>query len=121
MPVCDVVTALRSERDEDTMADEEPPPDDGPQVVCTSFQGAKGLAAQHVFVVGMNDGHFPYRPSDPSELETCEFIVALTRGRRQCHLVSCGNFAGKWCDPSIFLQWVAPYTETITANKDYFA
>jgi len=30
-----------------------------PRVLCTSFQGAKGLSADYVFVLGMNAGHFP--------------------------------------------------------------
>jgi len=33
--------------------------DDGPIIICTTLVGAKGLSAEHVFIVGMNNGVFP--------------------------------------------------------------
>ncbi|MBD0283714.1 MAG: hypothetical protein ICV69_16225 [Thermoleophilaceae bacterium] len=32
---------------------------EGPTIVCTSQVGAKGLSAEHVFIVGMVNGDFP--------------------------------------------------------------
>jgi len=65
-----------------------------PDVLCTTLVGAKGLACQHAFIVGMNNGHFPHNPSNITEREVCQLIVGLTRARKQCSLVSCGYCFG---------------------------
>ena len=48
-----------------------------PHIVCTTLLGAKGLAAPHVFMVGMNNGHLPRNPRAVTDDE----IRQLTSGR----------------------------------------
>jgi len=45
-----------------------------PSIMLTSLMGSKGLQAAHVFVVGMNEGHFPHRNSAPTNEEVCQFL-----------------------------------------------
>lgn len=106
-----------------TDAGEEEPPDYShePSILVTSLMGAKGLQAEHVFVLGVNGGHFPTNNTTPSEAEVCQLLVALTRAREHCTLVSVRNFGGQWLDDSVFIDWVAPLIETVTVNKEYFS
>jgi superfamily I DNA/RNA helicase len=62
------------------------------RIKMTNFYGSKGLSALHTVVIGLNDHIFP---KDPEALddEACKFIVALTRARRSCSLVSNGEFS----------------------------
>jgi len=78
---------------------------DKPHILCTSFEGAKGLAAQYVFIVGLNENHFP-RKTPPSNRDIYRLIVAITRTRKKCFMISCGNFAGEILRPSIFKSWL---------------
>jgi hypothetical protein len=80
-----------------------------PTITFTSLVGAKGLSAAHVFVVGCSNGHFP-RYSPPSDVEICEFIVALSRTRKACHLVSSTHYGQERLAPSDFLGWVKGQT-----------
>ena len=100
------------------------PPEESPalpDVLCTTLVGAKGLACQHAFIVGMNNGHFPRNPSDITEREVCQLIVGLTRARKQCSLVSCGYcFGPDRLSRSIFLDWLSPFLEHIQVDKEYF-
>jgi hypothetical protein len=57
-------------------------------ILLTSFKGCKGLSAGHVFIVGANNGSIPRDPSDIKDVEISQFIVALTRTRKQCHIIS---------------------------------
>jgi superfamily I DNA/RNA helicase len=97
-----------------------PPPVDEPRppeltILCTSLQGAKGLSAEHVFVVGLVGGHFPQDNADPTDKEICEFLVALSRTRTKCQLVSThqlggpppGRRAPQQLPVSVFVEWVA--------------
>lgn len=59
-----------------------------PSILLSSFVGCKGLSAGHVFIVGANDGSIPKDPGDIKNIEIAQFIVALTRTRKQCHIVS---------------------------------
>jgi superfamily I DNA/RNA helicase len=77
-----------------------------PTIALTTFMGAKGLSACHVFVVGMINGHFPRKSADITDTEICEFIVALTRTRKQCHLITSGWYAGHKVTQSQFYSWV---------------
>jgi superfamily I DNA/RNA helicase len=77
-----------------------------PSILWTTLKGAKGLSAEHVFVVGLMNGHFPDRGTAPSDEEICELLVELSRTRKQCHLVSTPIFAGPPpLRPSVFLSW----------------
>lgn len=95
-------------------------PDGEPRIVVTSLVGAKGLQAGHVFVVGMNDDHFPRNNRAPTDSEVCELIVALTRATKRCHLVSCGRFGTQLLRPSRFLAWLSDHAERIEVNAAYF-
>jgi len=62
-----------------------------PSILLTSFKGCKGLSAGHVFIVGANNGSIPVDPRGIKDVEIGQFIVALTRTRKQCHII-----ANKW-------------------------
>ncbi len=94
--------------------------DGEPRIVVTFLVGAKGLQAGHVFVVGMNEDHFPRSNVVPTDSEVCELIVALTRATKRCHLVSCGRFGAELLQPSVFLDWVSDYVEEVAVNAAYF-
>lgn len=93
---------------------------DGPTVLVTSLLGAKGLEAGHVFVVGLNNHHFPRQNATPTEDEVCQLIVALTRARKSCTLISTGRFGNELLEESIFINWLYPLIEKIQINKNYF-
>jgi superfamily I DNA/RNA helicase len=97
-------------------------PDDRPVVRLTTYNGCKGLSAGFTFVTGLEEGVFPRNNSSPTDTEVCQFIVAMTRTRKECHLISTRNFAGNWTKSSVFLGWIPNDSMTaITANKNYFA
>ncbi len=77
-----------------------------PSVRVTSFEGAKGLSAQHVFIAGLHDGELPHDPAAIKDLEICKFVVGLTRTRKKCALIRTRNFAGDWKSPSSFISWI---------------
>jgi len=79
-----------------------------PSIKVTSFEGAKGLSAQHVYIVGLHDGELPHDPHAIGDLEICKFIVGLTRTRKKCTLIHTRNFAGTWKTASCFLGWLDP-------------
>jgi superfamily I DNA/RNA helicase len=83
-----------------------------PTILLSSFEGCKGLSAGHVFIVGLNDGVVPKigENGEVDDIECCKFIVALTRTRKQCYLLS-----NKWdysprdqkpFTPSIFIHLI---------------
>jgi superfamily I DNA/RNA helicase len=82
--------------------------------------GSKGLSAEHVFIVGFNNGHFPRDASQITDYEICSLIVALSRTRKQCHLVSCGRWKGQPLPVSIFLQWLGVPIEDRVRNAHYW-
>lgn len=77
-----------------------------PTIKMTSFQSAKGLSAQYVFVVGLHDRDLPKNASKVDDIEVCKFLVALTRARKQCFLLWTRRFAGVPKQPSMFLNWI---------------
>lgn len=79
---------------------------DGPSVRVTSFEGAKGLSAQHVFIAGLHNGELPRDPNAIQDLEICKFVVGLTRTRKKCSLLFTGRFANQLKSPSDFLAWI---------------
>ena len=82
----------------------------------TSLVGAKGLSAEHVFIVGLNDRHLPSKAGDD---EICGFLVGLSRTRKRCHLISYRFFYKSGLRRSPFLEWVSKHLEVVTVNKDY--
>lgn len=94
----------------------------GPVVRITSFEGAKGLSAQHVFIAGLHDGEIPHDPKAIKDLEICKFVVGLTRTRKKCTLIHSGRFGEDWKTPSTFIAWIDPTRlATCEVNKDYWA
>lgn len=91
-----------------------------PTVWITSLVGAKGLQAEHVFVAGMNDRHFPRLNSSVTEDEICMLLVALTRARQSCDLISCGRFGGQALQRSVFLKWLSPLTQYVRVDAEYW-
>jgi superfamily I DNA/RNA helicase len=59
-----------------------------PSILLTSYQGCKGMSAGFVFIVGANNGIMPEVAGAPSDVEICQFIVALTRTRKKCYILS---------------------------------
>jgi len=72
--------------------EEEPPQTDQslPTILLSSFEGCKGLSAGHVFIVGLNQGLMPKMAVDFTipDIEYSKFIVAMTRTRKELHLLS---------------------------------
>lgn len=81
---------------------------DVPVVMVTSFEGAKGLSAQHVYIAGLHDGELPHDPASIKDLEVCKFVVGLTRTRKKCTLMNTRNFAGNRKNRSSFISWIDP-------------
>jgi ATP-dependent DNA helicase UvrD/PcrA len=101
---------LPKEAEEEAVTDK-----NAPTVLLTSFVGCKGLSAGHVFIVGANNtDSMPKDPTQIRDVEISQFIVALTRTRKQCHIVSNNWFIGPkdktgWIERlqrSIFVSWI---------------
>jgi superfamily I DNA/RNA helicase len=107
----------KSDISADLPADEEAV---APSIICTSLISSKGLSAGYVFIVGFNDGHLPRDPKAITDAEVCQFLVGLSRTRKECHLVSVGRLGGDALKRSTFARWIADQTEPLTANKAYF-
>lgn len=92
-----------------------------PSIKLVTYEGSKGLSAQHVFITGFQNGDIPKNPLAIQDIEICKFLVAITRTRKQCQILCTSNFAGKSVDISEFVKWL-PKTETeiIKVNKDYW-
>lgn len=91
-----------------------------PGIRLTTYNGCKGLSAGNVFVVGLEQPSSSSK-KQPSFNEICQFVVALTRTRKQCHLITVNNFSGKWQQPSVFFEWIpSVMMKTIDINKEYF-
>jgi superfamily I DNA/RNA helicase len=93
-----------------------------PSIKLTTFQGCKGLSGGFVFIVGLNDGTMPVKPYSPTDNEVCQFIVALTRARKKCYLISNKRFGGSgWLRQSTFIDWIDGSKLSVEkVNKLYF-
>lgn len=101
--------------------EETPAPAKSPPVRVTSFEGAKGLSAQHVFIAGLHDGELPHDPRAIQDLEICKFVVGLTRTRKKCSLIHTRNFAGNWKSRSSFISWIhGTRLEYIQVDAEYW-
>jgi superfamily I DNA/RNA helicase len=123
--VLDEVAALAAPADEPLGNQDEAQQEDKetrpPVVQLTSFEGAKGLSAQHVYIVGLHEGELPHDEANIQDIEICRFIVGLTRARKRCSLTLTRNFAGKWKRPSVFLGWIEDSRyELLKVNKQYW-
>lgn len=91
--------------------DEEEPEIDTtqPSILLTSYVGCKGLSAGHVFLVGVNNGTMPRDPNNIKDVEISQFVVALTRTRKQCHIIS-----DKWFIAPVLGGKRIPHSEKTT-------
>jgi len=104
-------------------------------VKITTINGSKGLSANYVFLVGMNNTNsvvvngsrktlagFPFDKNNPSDNEICQLIVGLTRTRKKCYLISNARFGAVYgIQKSVFLDWInSSRIDNITVNADYF-
>ncbi|HUW71985.1 MAG TPA: UvrD-helicase domain-containing protein [Candidatus Humimicrobiaceae bacterium] len=65
------------------------------KIKLTTYLGAKGLSANHVFVLGLENGIFPKDPNNISDDEVCQLLVLLTRARKSLNLLSVNRFNKK--------------------------
>lgn len=94
--------------------EEEKPDKTKPSILLSSFVGCKGLSAGYVMMVGANDSSIPKDPCKISDVEIAQFMVALTRTRKQCYIVSnkwhiAPKLNGIYQQPyekSCFLNWI---------------
>ncbi len=86
--------------------DEDEVDDDTSNIKLTSFEGSKGLSAQHVFLIGLHAGELPRDPGQIQDIEICRFVVGLTRTKKKCSLIFTRNFAGNPKVRSPFLDWI---------------
>jgi superfamily I DNA/RNA helicase len=88
----------------------EPPKQDAGEITIkvTSYEGAKGLSAQHVFIIGVHEGELPHDSENIQDIEICKFIVGLTRTRKKCTFLCTKSFGKQWKYPSQFLKWIRP-------------
>jgi DNA helicase II / ATP-dependent DNA helicase PcrA len=97
--------------EESLFADAAASPDPaGEYVTLSTVHSAKGKEWEAVFVIGMNDGHFPSKRGDDSELpeERRLFYVAVTRARRHLYLTTYWeeyrSYGAVAQGPSLFLK-----------------
>lgn len=91
-----------------------------PRIVLTTAVSSKGLQAQHVFMVGVNDDHVPKKGALTDD-EVCKFLVSLTRTRKSCYLLSCNYFGKAKLKKSLFMKWLHPVLTYVYVNRDYIA
>jgi len=113
----DEAGALEDDAGETAQEDAAP---DKPSIICTSLVGAKGLSGGYVYIVGCNNGHFPQNPNAITDEEVCCFLVALSRTRKECQLISCNNFSGNWMEPSRLLNWIETHVDETTIDAAWF-
>jgi superfamily I DNA/RNA helicase len=91
-----------------------------PSIQFTTYNGCKGLSAAYTFILGFEEGQLPKFNSAPTENEVCKLIVAITRTRKQCHLVHARRKFNDKTTPSIFLDWFPTNSvSSIYVNKEY--
>ena len=101
----------------------------------TTINGSKGLSANYVFLIGMNNTcsvlvrqkrkmlvGFPFDRNNPTDNEICQFIVGITRTRKKCYLISNFRFGEIYnIQKSVFLDWInSSRIDNIIVNADYF-
>lgn len=77
-----------------------------PLVRITSFEGAKGMAAQYVFLIGLQSGDIPRQADNVQDIEICRFLVGVTRTKKKCVMLTTGRFGQDFKRPSEFLSWI---------------
>lgn len=106
---------------ETAVADAPQPNPAQPTIRLTSFEGSKGLSAQQVFIVGLHESEMPRDARHIDDIEICKVLVALTRTRKQCHLLHTWRWSGQRRRPSIFLGWIKEARlERVSVNSEYW-
>ena len=85
-----------------------------PSILLSTFAGCKGLSAAYVLIVGANEGDMPQDKTRIRDVEISRFIVAMTRTRKQCHIISNKSFRKSKNKKvaktkSIFLDWISSH------------
>lgn len=98
---------------------------DKPTIRLATFEGSKGMSAQHVFILGLQEGRLPYNVRKIKSIEVRRMIVALTRTRRQCYLLlpTSSFVKGKRrvTRPSVFVDWIrSSRKNTVVINAAYW-
>ena len=78
-----------------------------PKIKVTSFEGAKGLSSQYVFIVGMHSGEMPKSARNVQDIEICRFLVGLTRTKKKCSILMTKRFGDQFKQRSEFLSWIS--------------
>ena len=92
-----------------------------PRVLLTSFEGSKGLSAQHVVLVGLHDGDLPRQPAAISDIEICKFLVGLTRTKKKCTIVAARRFGQIAKTLSTLVGWIhSDRLNHVEINADYW-
>lgn len=91
-----ILEFLQIEDPDDRLADDNNRPlaPEQPDILFTTMLGSKGLSAEHVFIVGLNDEYLPRKRDAVTDDEVCRFLVALSRTRKRCHVIGCGSSGG---------------------------
>jgi DNA helicase II / ATP-dependent DNA helicase PcrA len=98
----------------------------GEQLTLSTIHSAKGKEWDAVFIIGMNQGHFPGQRFDSSSLaeERRLFYVASTRARRYLYLTTYRedfrNYGAISEGPSIFLRELSPDCYRLVDYDDGF-
>jgi superfamily I DNA/RNA helicase len=94
---------------------------EGLYVKLVTFEAAKGLSAQHVYVVGLHERELPRDAGNITDREICVLLVALTRAKKKCSLLVTDHFAHLQKRPSVFLSWIkAVRRRTIRVDARYW-
>lgn len=92
-----------------------------PRIKLTSFEGAKGLSAQHVVLVGLHDGDLPRNPDQIGDIEICKFLVGLTRTKKKCTILTARRFGQQAKRLSTLVGWLRPdRLHVVEVNADYW-
>lgn len=91
------------------------------KIKLTSYEGAKGLSAQYVFLAGVHAGELPKDANNITDIEICKFIVGLTRTKKKCTFLITGRFGQDIRQPSVFINWIAAQSyNRILVNANYW-
>lgn len=74
------------------------------------------MQAEHVFIVGVNAGDFPADNAAVTEAEACQLLVALTRAKQSCTLVSTDRLGQNQLGQGVFINWLGNLVETTRVN-----
>ena len=82
-------------------------PETAMNILTKTYEGSKGLSAQHVFLLGLHAGDLPRNAEAVTDMEICKFLVGLTRTKKKCTIIVTKMFGGlNSKTPSVFLKWI---------------